>query len=230
MYELYIEGERYTRNEDWSVKEWQALKRYDPENKGQWAQIIATAFSAPLHQAAKIPLESQEVGVGLIALSLELDPKPSKLELINLKEMTMGQWADLEVLVSRGLYKNLHLIVNILFNISNGQDQNIKEIWDGVTKYLDWRIAMLRNYKGLFGFDPDEVEVEEGETKQSTEHIWYDMIMVLADGKFLNIDRVTERPVIEAFNWLAWKKDQDAKAELELQKHKRKHDVQRSRR
>jgi hypothetical protein len=44
--------------------------------------------------------------------------------------------------------------------------------------------------------------------------------MILADEKFLNIDMASNRPVYEALNFLAWKKDMADKEELERKKMK----------
>jgi hypothetical protein len=39
--------------------------------------------------------------------------------------------------------------------------------------------------------------------------------MILADGKFLNIEAVTDRPLVEALNYLAWNKTKiEREAEL----------------
>jgi len=45
-------------------------------------------------------------------------------------------------------------------------------------------------------------------------------LMMLADEKFLNIKDASERPIYEALNYMAWRKDQAKKEELERKKLK----------
>ena len=42
--------------------------------------------------------------------------------------------------------------------------------------------------------------------------------MILAEGKFLHIDEVTSKPLIQAFNWLAWNKERIEKEKEEIKK------------
>ena len=69
-------------------------------------------------------------------------------------------------------------------------------------------------------FEIDDIDTSTVKELKDQSHAWYDMIMVLADEKFLNISDAVDRPMVEAFNFIAWKKDQMIKQEQLIQKQK----------
>ena len=77
---------------------------------------------------------------------------------------------------------------------------------------------MYKKYASLF--EIDDSEPEEVINKQDSAYVWYDMLMVLSDEKFLNIKQATERPVYEALNFISWKKDKAREEELQRKKLK----------
>ena len=81
---------------------------------------------------------------------------------------------------------------------------------------MNWRLKLYTKYKSLFNFN--ESDSEDTKNNSDAVYVWYDMLMILADEKFLNIDSASSRPVYEALNFLAWKKDMAAKEELERKK------------
>ncbi len=65
-------------------------------------------------------------------------------------------------------------------------------------------------YKNLFNIQNDIIEEAQNYEGTPTDvaHVWYDTTMILADGKFLNIEPALNRPLLEALNYLAWNKTQ----------------------
>jgi len=70
-------------------------------------------------------------------------------------------------------------------------------------------------------FSKNDMELEE---RVDPAYNWYQFLMVLCDEKFLDINKVVDEPIIQALNFLAFKKD---KAENEK---RRLDDIQRNNR
>jgi hypothetical protein len=103
----------------------------------------------------------------------------------------------------------------------------ISGVWTGIQNFISYRNSLYKNYTNLFGGEEDGYA--ESEIKQTTtdiKKVWYDIILTLAEGKFLEIDKVTDKPLVSAFNWLAWNKDRMEKQKEEIKKN----DLQRNNR
>jgi hypothetical protein len=176
-----------------------------------------------MDQAKLIPLETMQVAIGLLMVTLS--PNHCKLQdfvnncrLIDFNEISFGQFVDLEVMLSRDLRKTLDVMVEVLYSAKDVKEWQLRDVWPSIQKYLVFRKSVYNNYKALFEINDIETDTVQEVTDQS--HAWYDMIMVLADEKFLHIPQVVDRPLVEALNFIAWKKDQAIKLEQKLQKQK----------
>ena len=223
MYTLEIGDLSYELDGDWTLKEWQELMKYDAHVEFTWAKLLSTATGAPLDLCAKIPEETLQVGVALVSSLLQPSwSLPAKTyrqgKLIQNDKLTIGQFIDCEVAVGRGLGTWIHLLVGTLYGVEPDlvKHWKIQKVYPAVHNYLNWRIDLYKQYEALFEMneaDPDAPKTDPG-------YIWYDLLMMLADEKFLNIKEATERPVFEALNYIAWRKDQAKKEELERKKLK----------
>lgn len=223
MYKLNVKGQQFDIREDYTIEEWMNLQRWDPQIEENWARLLSEATGMSLDQAKEIPMETMQVAIGLLMVTLS--PDHSALQdnidqhgLIDFDHITFGQFVDLEVLLSRDPRKTLDQMIAVLYSAKETRHWQLKDTWPAIQKYLVFRKSVYNNYKALFEIDDLDNGTQEEPTDQS--HAWYDMIMVLADEKFLNIDTVVDRPMVEAFNFLAWKKDQAIKMEQQLQKQK----------
>lgn len=223
MYKLNVKGQQFDIREDYTIEEWMNLQRWDPQIEENWARLLSEATGMSLDQAKEIPMETMQVAIGLLMVTLSPDHSALKVSveehgLIDFDQITFGQWVDLEVLLSRDPRKTLDQMIAVLYGAKETRHWQLKDTWPAIQKYLVFRKSVYNNYKALFEIDDIDAGTEEDLKDQS--HAWYDMIMVLADEKFLNIDAVVDRPMVEAFNFLAWKKDQAIKMEQQLQKQK----------
>jgi len=223
MYKLEIGDLTYELNGKWTVQEWQELKKYDASLDFTWPKLLSTATGAPLELCAKIPDETLQVGVALVSSLLQPSwSSPAKTyrqgKLTEFDKLTIGQFIDCEVAIGRGLETWMHLLVGSLYNAEPEKVKTweIQKIYPAVHNYLNWRMDLYKKYESLFEFN----ESDEDGPKTDAGYIWYDMLMVLSDEKFLNIKAAAERPVFEALNYIAWRKDQAKKEELERKKLK----------
>ena len=225
MFTLEIGNDAYQIKGDWTLDEWMNLKKYDTTMELLWPKFIHEATGAPIEQCVNIPHETLEVGVALIAsLMAPSWSLPTKKylrgELVDLNNMSIGQFIDCEVAIGRGLEQWLHLLVGSLYQVEpeTTRSWEFNKVYGAVHNYLNWRLELYKKYDSLF--EIEEGEPEPTENKTDAAYAWYDMLMMLADEKFLNIKDATERPVYEALNYVAWRKDKAKKEELERKKMK----------
>ena len=224
QFSLHIGDEQYAIKDRWTITEWMNILKWSPEIEENWPRLISHALGCSLEDAMAIPDDTMYVIMGIMINQInpqdtEFKPIINGHELINFDKITFGQFVDLEVMLSREPRKTMDTIVSILYSGADTTGWYIDDVWPAFEYYLSWRKEIFRQYKSLFEID----DVEEGTVSGSKDqiHAWYDMIMVLADEKFLNIELVVERPMIEAFNFLAWKKDEAIKQQIELNKRKK---------
>jgi len=226
MYKLVIEDKEYSLPEDMYLDKWIALSKWSPIPTF-YPQIISLGMDIPIDKVDLMPDDVKELAVTLIIALTSPDWKGVQRkynggELINLDEITLGQFIDLEVSIQDSLYKNIKQIISVLYSGAEVKaTTRLSEVWGAIKYYMQWRILLYSKYKNLFdiGGDSDEVVENKQDNNVNNAHIWYDIVMVLADNKFLNIDPVVNRPLIEALNWLAWNKDRIRKEQNELQRH-----------
>ena len=223
MYKLNLKGREFDIREDYTLEEWMNLQRWDPQIEENWPRLLSEAVGMSIEEAKEIPMETLQVAIGLLMVTLSPDHSALKVNvddhnLIDFDQITFGQWVDLEVLLSRDPRKTLAKMIAVLYGAKETNHWQLRDTWPALQKYLVFRKAVYNNYRALFEIDDLDAGTQEEPTDQS--HAWYDMIMLLADEKFLNIEAVVDRPMVEAFNFLAWKKDQAIKMEQQLQKQK----------
>lgn len=223
-YKIHIANTEFSIPSDYSVKEWMKIQSYDLQQEMFWPHVISQATNMSLDYAKEIPLETQQVAVGIIAVCLAPKGQVSTFidnyNLIELNKMTFGQFIDLEIYLGRGLNQNLENVCNILYSCEDSRHMMVREVWPAVELWMKWRTDIYTKYKRLFDIDSAE-DVEDSEDASGAEHAWYSLIMILADNQFLQTDQVVEKPVISALNFLAYKKDEAIKAQRKLQESKK---------
>ena len=225
MTSVVIGDIKYNLREDFTIKDYITLKNFDMTLPFNWPRIFSEGFNVPFDIAVTVPMKNLELGVVLIEAMLNpvhevLNKNLYGGELINLDTITLGEFIDLEVLVEKGFHKNIKDILSILYKIEIKDTYLFKDFYKSIEYYLKWRENIYKSYQYLFNLDKYSDEEEEKRTNTDIRHSWYDVIMILADGKFLNVNKVTEQPLVSAFNWLAWNKDRLEKEELEIMKIK----------
>lgn len=224
MYSLQIGDKKYQLDQEWNVNTWLQLHKWNPEEQWQWPKMIEIASGAPAQLVAELDYDIQHEAILIVTGNMipswaQLQTKIGSYKLLNIEDLTIGQFIDLEVALARGLEKNLDWLVSVLYDCPKRDvlTWNYEWAFAALQTWFVHRKKLLEEYASLFEFE-DQDERDQDLPKVDPAHNWYDMLMVLADEEFLNISQVVDRPVYEALNFLSWKKDQAKKAELEQKK------------
>lgn len=232
MYTLVIKGKEYKLPEDLTIDQWIEITKYDIGVSFNHKKIVSLSFNIPYEEVDMIPDKTIELLISFIYVMLYPEHQPLNKEYmagqyINMQGITLGKFIDMEIYLSQGLNKSIKNIVKTLWGVEPTEEFMISGVWTGIQNFISYRNSLYKNYTNLFGGEEDGYA--ESEIKQTTtdiKKIWYDIILTLAEGKFLEIDKVTDKPLVSAFNWLAWNKDRMEKQKEEIKKN----DLQRNNR
>ena len=124
--------------------------------------------------------------------SIKLNIEDTDLYLMDLTQITIGEFIDLEYFITDGYTKNLSLILSILYRrktIHNSSfiidefepygnwiyhraplfnDICINDVYGVITNYLTFRSNIFETYQGLFdNEDPEELDIDDSESFKS---------------------------------------------------------------
>ena len=221
IYTLHIDDKIYRVPNKLSIKHFKELANWDIQLEENWRKIMSILMEVPYEEVQLIPDKTIELAIAFLLDKIypEVPPKND----INIKDVKVGLFIDMEVLISKGVQNSIYGIIKKLYNIEPTDEMMLEDYWGGIKYYLNWRLSIFNSYRKLFGLDDEfsknDIELEE---KVDPSYNWYQFIMVLADENFLNINKVVDEPIIQALNFLAYKKD---KAEEE---QKRLNEIQRN--
>ena len=222
-YTLHIDDNIYEVPHKLTIKHFKELASWDIQLQENWRKVMSILMGVPYHEVLLIPDKTIELAIAFLIDKIYPDVPPKND--ININNVKVGLFVDMEILISKGVQVSIYDIIKLLYNIEPTDDMMLEDYWGGVKYYLNWRLNIFNSYRKLFGLDDEfsknDIELEE---KIDPSYNWYQFIMVLADENFLDIDKVVEKPIIEALNFLAYKKD---KAEEEK---KRLNEIQRNNR
>jgi hypothetical protein len=232
MYTLVIKDKEYKLPEDLTLDQWIEVTKFDIGLEFNHKKIVSLCFDIPYDEVDIIPDKTIQLLISFIYVMLYPEHQPLKKdymggEYINLNGLTLGKFIDMEIYLSDGLNKSIKPIIKTLWGIEPTDEFMISGVWTGIQNFISYRNSLYKNYTNLFGGEGDGyAEVETKQTTQDIKKIWYDIILTLAEGKFLFIDDVTDKSLVSAFNWLAWNKDKMEKQKEEIKKN----DLQRNNR
>ena len=216
---------------DFILDRWKNVVKYDFAYEGTYENLIVEALDLPPKFVELLGKEEREVLINIIFNICYPSENPinktlNEGHLINFNDITFGRFVDLEIFFSKGLEGNIEKIVEKLYNVKPSKYTTIGEVYPAILSYLNFRTLIYTKYKNLFGLDKYEFfkddMAEEKNLNNDPAYVWFDMLMVLADGKFLNIEEVTNKPLISALNFLAWTKEK-----LEIEQRNIKNELQR---
>lgn len=222
MVKFKIDNKRYEIANRLTVEQWLEIMKWDYEHPPHWPKIIAAATGAPVERLEEVADESQEIAIVFIAAVLN---QRAKTEIKDFDTIKFGEWIDLDIYLNYGADKYLQEILDILSPETTMADE---ALWV-IERYSEWRLSIYKQYKTLFGLDvlPEDFEDSEEKPKDIAKS-WYDVIIMLANEDILNIDAVTEQPLKQALNFMAWKKEKTLREQQEILKQKRQYDLQRN--
>ena len=231
MYSLVIKDNEYKLPEDLTIDEWIEITKFDIGVPFNHKKIVSLSFDIPYDEVDIIPDKTIKLLINFIYVMLYPEHQPLKKDYmggdyINLQGLTLGKFIDMEVYLSEGINKNIKSIVSLLWGVEVTEEFMISGVWTGIQNFISYRNSLYKNYTNLFGGEEDGYAQTEVQPTTDIKKVWYDIILTLAEGKFLQIDVVTDKPLVSAFNWLAWNKDKMEKQKEEIKKN----DLQRNNR
>ena len=225
MVKININGKSYAIPQRLTIDHYNSLINFDWEDPKYYPMIVSQLVDAPLPQLAKA--EPQQLTLGIVFAVKAMNER-REVEMLNLDEITFGQFIDLDVYLTIGLDKHFRDIAKILCPKAKFSD----EVMWAIEKYVQFRTFTYRQYKVLFGLtDADIYDAEPDEIKKTQiAKSWYNIIVNIAKENILYIDKVTEQPLKKALNFMALQKEKAVEENLRKQKLKREYDLQRNRR
>ena len=206
---LVIEQDQYTLPDKLTLKIWRELMSWGFVEEN-YDIIISIAFDIPLTKTMIIPDETKYLAIVIIQSFMSPIIVEDRKIKINLNKITFGDFVDMEVYIGNGIHKNLEKAIPLLFDLEYSEDLFINDIWDGLMVYFNFRNSIFNRYRKLFNAD-DEPEDDEEKNKKPIEYIWWEILMILSDEKFLNIDEAVKKPLIQALNYISWNKDKNTR-------------------
>lgn len=222
-HQLLIDNNTYEVPDKLTIKQFRELANWDITLESNWRKIVSIVMDIPYTEALLVPDKTVELVVTFLLDKIYPDTAPVKKGAFDIKNINVGLFVDMEVLISKGVQKSIYEIIERLYEVEPNDKMYIYDYYGGIKYYLNWRLNIFNSYRKLFGLDDEfsknDIELEE---KVDPSYNWYQFLMVLCDEKFLDINKVVDEPIIQALNFLAYKKD---KAENEK---RRLDDIQRN--
>jgi hypothetical protein len=222
-HQLLIDDNTYEVPDKLTIKQFRELANWDITLESNWRKILSIVMDIPYTEALLVPDKTVELVVTFLLDKIYPDSSPVKKGAFDIKNINVGLFVDMEVLISKGVQKSIYQIIERLYEVEPNDKMYIYDYYGGIKYYLNWRLNIFNSYRKLFGLDDEfsknDIELEE---KVDPSYNWYQFLMVLCDEKFLDINKVVDEPIIQALNFLAYKKD---KAENEK---RRLDDIQRN--
>lgn len=213
MDKLVIKDKEYEVPRVFTIGQFQRIMQLQDDS-----QIISAAFGVPMNEVALLPAETKKLAT-LIVRAILSQPAQNELTPIKFNELKIGELVDIEIWINRGIVPNYVKLADQLIEGEITEDTYYNDVAPIIEKFYKYRISLYKQYPSLFGGGGDNnEEVEDKQFKTPITQVWYNIIMLLAEGKFINIHQVIERPAIEAFNWLTWKKNEQMKEIQQMKK------------
>lgn len=224
-FNITINNKEYKFPNRLTVDQWQSIMKYDIDARQNWVIIIATLFKVhpkDLREASDFTIE---LAIGLLVGLLN---SRKECRMYAFTKLSFGEWVDLDVWITTGVQKHMSDILTILGD-TNYSDEALFRI-DAYTAY---RAYIYRQYAELFGLDfetedgeiIDETEITE---QQSPAESWFSIIIGLASDNLLQIDAVTEQPLLKTLNFMAHQKNKAITENFKKYKKQKEYELQRN--
>ncbi len=197
--------------------------------------FVATILQCSLHDIDKLEEEVYGFisGVCIHRMSLWGEELHEEIDGHSLKpfdQLTFGEWVDLDCWIAEGINNILDKMLEILAPDVETSAEGLYVI----ESYITWRTYIYRQYAELFGInvEDDEIVEEPVEKEVGPKDIvngWYSVIIGLASDNILNVDAVTEQPVIATLNFMAHQKQKQIAENFKKLKQQKEYELQRRR-
>jgi hypothetical protein len=206
-----------------TCRDFASINGYNLEGSEHDSLICATLLGVPLSVFRGTDARDLSwLKLALIKpLAYDGDPQTTieGYTLISFDHMSIGTFADLDVLYTEGFQANVESITCILWNAphSTVSQWDITRVLPSLLAFKNWRLELYSKYKNLFGGERSG-ESDNDESSISPRHAWYTLLMTLCADRFIDLNEVQSRPAIEALNYLAYMKSKNAKLAQQMKK------------
>lgn len=210
-----------------TLDQYEMLLSFDWQDDKYYPLIVSKLTGAPAEQMSQAPEKALILAMSLI---IELMNRRTEVDMLDLTNITFGQFIDLDVWLTMGLDRNLKQVCDILCPDACYAD----EAMYAIEKFAEFRVFTYRQYKVLFGITDAEMDqaIDEGAVPKDKLHVarsWYRVIVTLAGDDLLNIDAVTDEPLKKALNFMSYQKERVLEAQEKQRESNRKYDLLRHR-
>ena len=232
MFKLKVDDVEYEFPERLTVDQWTQILKKDLGQTSTWIPVISKLMG--LHPKDLVTMSDSQLQMcmGIIFAKLE---ERKEAAWINPSTLTFGEWVDLDVWITKGVGVHAKDILKIL-QLHKGELMADEASYI-IESYITWRTWIYKQYSELFGLEMDEDEniisdedsIEGPVDPDQVINGWYSIINGLAGDNLLNIDAVTDQPVLATLNFMAYQKQKTIAENFNKLKQQRQYELQRRR-
>ena len=232
MFKLKVDDVEYGFPERLTVDQWTQILKKDLAQTSTWIGVISKLMG--LHPKDLVTMSDSQLHMcmGIIFAKLE---ERKEAAWINPSNLSFGEWVDLDVWITKGVGVHAKEILKIL-QLHKGELMADEASYI-IESYITWRTWIYKQYSELFGLDLDEDEniitdedtIEGPVDPDEVINGWYSIINGLAGDNLLNIDAVTDQPVLATLNFMAYQKQKTIAENFNKLKQQRQYELQRRR-
>lgn len=227
MFNLNIDNQTYKFPDKLTVHQWQQVARYKLEDPTSWTRVLATLMDIHPNDLYNLSNKNLELAMGIVFTLLK-DRKETPWK--DPHTLTFGEWVDLDCWIAEGINNTLDKMLEILAP----DVETSAEALYVIESYITWRTYIYRQYAELFGINVEDDEiveepVEKGVGPKDIVNGWYSVIIGLASDNILNVEAVTEQPVISTLNFMAHQKQKQIAENFKKLKQQKEYELQRRR-
>ena len=226
MFKISIKDKEYPFPQRLTVDQWMQVAKYDVSQEWNWPKILSIVFKCHPQDLSEASPFTLELGIGIL-IGILNNRKPGRV--LDFTKLTFGQWVDLDVWSQTGVQKNLDKMLTIL-----GECKYHDEALWKVESWNNYRSYIYRQYSELFGINMEEGEIVVDEdweepTEASVAEGWFSIIIGLSSDNILNIDKVTDMPLLITLNFMAHQKQKQIRENFKKHKQQKEYELQRRR-
>ena len=222
---ININNTAYEIPERLTIEQYAKAIRFDWSDSKYYPSIMSELTGAPQEQLSRADEDITTLGMAFLVKAMN---ERVACDMLDLDQITFGQFVDLDVYLTMGVEQTFNKIVKIL--TPNAKWAN-EAMW-AIDKLIEFRTYTYRQYATLFGLDEtqDAVIEDTQPDKFGQARAWYKVIVNLASNDLLKLDQVTEQPLMKVLNFMALQKEQQLEENQRKLQQKRQYDLQRTRR
>lgn len=224
-----INDRTYKLNLNWTIDDYLQMFYKNPELSYQDYLTDEEDFDYIINKSVGIPLSvlencSPKDKHKIINILSSIRLFDSELKTIDLKELTFGNFVDLDIYFFNNPLKYYKDILNILSPGWLEYEMKIHDLFKVFNNFLEYRLWLYKQYKNLFDWNEKTERDDVGQLKYTniTEIAgnWFDTICSLSNDDINKIDETTNQPLIKVLNFLARKKVKILEQQQEMRKNK----------